>query len=178
MTGAQASGKSTVADLLARSFPRGVHVRGGQFYRWVVRGWAPFDDPDPAAARRDLDLRYRLSRQAADTYAAAGFTCVVQDNVYGADVADWLAALAAPAHLVVLRPAVAVLEARDAARRAATGKVAYTPAFTPAENDRHLAGTDPRLGLWLDTGDQTPEQTVATVLARAEEARVPGLRRG
>jgi hypothetical protein len=35
----QAAGKSTVADLLARQFDRGVHVRGGQFYRWAVRGW-------------------------------------------------------------------------------------------------------------------------------------------
>ena len=172
MTGAQASGKSTVADLLARSFPRGVHVRGGQFSRWVVRGWAPFDDPDPAAARRDLDLRYRLSRQAADTYAAAGFACVVQDNVYGADVSAWLAALSAPGHLVVLRPSVDALVRRDAERRARTGKVAYTETFTPTDNDAHLAGTDPRTGLWLDTSDQTPQETVREILARAAESRV------
>jgi hypothetical protein len=172
VTGAQASGKSTVADLLARSFERGVHVRGGQFYRWVVRGWVPFDAPDTAAARSALDLRYRLSREVADTYAAAGFTCVVQDNIYGADVAAWLDALQAPAHLVVLRPSVATLERRDAARRAASGKVAYTASFTPADNDAHLAGTDHGLGLWLDTSDQTPEQTVREILARADTARV------
>ena len=153
-------------------------MRGGQFYRWVVRGWTPFDGPDAAAARRDLELRYRLSRQAADTYAAAGFTCVVQDNIYGADVAAWLGALAAPAHLVVLRPRVDVLVARDAARRAATGKVAYTADFTPAVNDEHLAGTDQRLGLWLDTSDQTPEDTVREVLSRAHVARVGDARPG
>ena len=39
VTGVQAAGKSTVADLMARQFDRGVHVRGGQFYRWAVRGW-------------------------------------------------------------------------------------------------------------------------------------------
>jgi adenylylsulfate kinase-like enzyme len=33
ITGAQASGKSTVADLLSRRFLHGVHVRGGTFYR-------------------------------------------------------------------------------------------------------------------------------------------------
>ncbi len=172
VTGAQASGKSTVADLLARSFPRGVHVRGAQFYRWVVRGWVPFDAPDVAAARRDLELRYRLSRQAADTYAGAGFTCVVQDNIYGADVTAWLDALTAPAHLVVLRPSVPTLVRREAGRRAATGKVAYSDTFTPVDNDAHLAGTDARLGLWLDTSDQTAEQTVAEVLAQAEASRV------
>ena len=149
-----------------------MHVRGGQFYRWVVRGWVPFDDPDPAAARSALDLRYRLSREVADTYAAAGFTCVVQDNIYGADVAAWLDALVAPAHLVVPGPSVSTLERRDAGRRAATGKVAYTTSFTPADNDEHLAATDRGRGLWLDTSNQTPEQTVRNILARASGARI------
>jgi cytidylate kinase len=45
ITGAQASGKSTVADLLANPFDRGVHIRGGQFYRWAVRGWVHAGDP-------------------------------------------------------------------------------------------------------------------------------------
>ena len=59
ITGAQASGKSTVAELLAQKFERGVHVRGGQFYRWAVRGWGHFDDPERAEeARRLLDLRF------------------------------------------------------------------------------------------------------------------------
>jgi len=40
VTGIQAAGKSTVAELLARGFERGIHVRGGQFYRWAVRGWS------------------------------------------------------------------------------------------------------------------------------------------
>src|SRR6516162_334341 len=46
--GVQAAGKSTVADLLARQFEHGVHVRGGQFYRWAVRGWVHAGD-EPAA---------------------------------------------------------------------------------------------------------------------------------
>lgn len=59
VTGAQGSGKSTVADLPARQFERGVHVRGGQFYRWVVKGWVGFDDrQQPTEARRLLELRY------------------------------------------------------------------------------------------------------------------------
>ena len=60
ITGAQASGKSTVADLLAQGFERGAHVRGGQFDRWAVRGWVPFDDVDRTdEARYLLDLRQR-----------------------------------------------------------------------------------------------------------------------
>jgi cytidylate kinase len=174
ITGAQASGKSTVAELLAATFERGAHVRGGQFYRFVLRGWVPFDDVGhPEEARRCLDLRYRLSAQTAATYADAGFTCVMQDNIYGGDVSTWIEAVhPRPVRLVVLRPSIGVLEARDAERRRATEKIAYRGSFTPAVNDAHLAAT-PRLGLWLDTSAQTPEETVAEIRQREAEAIVP-----
>ncbi|MGH8981936.1 MAG: AAA family ATPase [Acidimicrobiales bacterium] len=172
VTGVQASGKSTVADLLARRFDRGVHVRGGQFYRWAVSGWVHFDDPDRSEARRHLDLRYRLSATVADEYAAAGFGVVVQDNIYGGDVVRWLEHIRArPYHLVVLRPSIETVVARDATRRRLTAKVAYRGGFTVGENDAALAAT-PRLGLWLDTSRQTPEETVDEVLARRDVARV------
>jgi adenylylsulfate kinase-like enzyme len=174
VTGAQGAGKSTVADLLARQFEAGVHVRGGQFYRWAVRGWVHFDDAERAQeARRLLDLRYRLAAVVADEYAAAGFTCVVQDNIYGADVTSWLARVRArPLHLIVLRPSVEVVAARDDARRLATGKVAYSRGYTPAQNDADLATTPQDLGLWLDTSEQTAAATVAEVLQRQAEARI------
>ncbi len=175
VTGAQASGKSTVADLLARRFERGVHVRGGQFYRWAVSGWVHFDDADqPAEARRLLDLRYRLSATVADEYASEGFGVVVQDNIYGPDVVRWLESVTArPRHLVVLRPSVAVIAARDGERRRRTGKVAYRGGFTVEENVAALESTPSGLGLWIDTSAQTPEETVAEVLRRRDEARVP-----
>lgn len=172
ITGAQASGKSTVADLLARQFERGVHVRGGQFYRWAIRGWVEFDDPgQQQEARRLLDLRYRLSARVAVEYASAGFTCVVQDNIYGGDVATWLEMVQPlTAHLVVLRPEVSTVARRDEARNLASGKVAYRGDFTPEVNDAHLATTPRHLGgLWLDSSEQTPTETVSEILARAEE---------
>ncbi len=175
ITGAQASGKSTVADLLARRFERGVHVRGGQFYRWAVSGWVHFDDRErQAEARRLLSLRYRLSAMVADEYASAGFAAVVQDNIYGNDVMRWLERVTAkPRHLVVLRPSPDVLAARDEQRRRTTGKVAYRGGFTVTKNDADLATTPRQLGLWLDTSDQTAEQTVMEVLTRRREAQVP-----
>ena len=173
VTGAQASGKSTVAELLAGRFERSVHVRGGQFYRWAVTGWVHFGAADQDEARRLLDLRYRLSAMAASEYAAAGFTTVVQDNIYGPDVEQWLDRVSArPKHLVVLRPRVDVVETRDRERRGTTGKVAYTADFTPEINEVHVASTRRDLGLWLDTSEQSPEQTVDEILTRAGEARV------
>ena len=172
ITGAQASGKSTVAERLAQRFDRGVHVRGGQFYRWAVRGWVHFDGTDQGEARRLLDLRYRLSAAVADEYAAAGFTTVVQDNIYGADVTRWLDSIQArPRHLVVLRPRVTVLDARHDERRRQTGKVAYRGGYTADQNDAHVAAT-PRIGLWLDTSEQTPDETVDEIVARTAEAHI------
>src|SRR5579863_4489493 len=124
VTGVQAAGKSTVADLLAAQFERGVHIRGGQFYRWVVSGWVHVDGEPASEARRLLDLRYRLSARVADEYSAEGFAVVVQDNIFGADVVRWLSSIAArPRHLVVLRPSAAAVAAREEARRRRTGKI-------------------------------------------------------
>lgn len=173
VVGVQASGKSTVADLLAHHFERGVHIRGGQFYRWAVNGWVHPWSEDSEEARRLLDLRYRLSALAANEYCDAGFTTVVQDNLYGEDVGAWLRLVTArPRHLVVLRPTVAVAYERDKARRATIGKVAYRQGEVSIQELDELLGGTPKIGLWLDTSAQTPSETVQEILERRLEAIV------
>jgi hypothetical protein len=171
--GVQAAGKSTIADLLARRFDRGVHLRGAQFYRWAVRGWVHTGPANQSGARADLELRYRLAGLVADQYAAAGSTTVVQDNIFGADVVAWLRELASrPRHLVVLRPSADVVRQRDDARRRETGKVAYRPdGHTVEELDGFLAQTPP-VGLWLDTSSMTAAATVDEIVRRQPEAVV------
>jgi len=176
VVGVQAAGKSTVADLLARQFDRGVHVRGGEFYRWAVRGWVHHDQEPPREARRHLDLRYRLSVQVADEYCAEGFTTVVQDNLYGEDVVTWLRSVnARPRHLVVLRPTGEVVREREASRKLTTGKVAYREGGVSIEQLDQYLGAIPKLGLWLDTSTQSPQETIAEILRRRSEASVEGL---
>jgi hypothetical protein len=132
-----------------------------------------FDDADHAEARRLLDLRYRLSALVADEYAAAGFTTVVQDNIYGDDVVRWLGSVRArPLRLVVLRPSVTVIAERHEERRRTTSKVAYRGTYSATENDAHVATTPADLGLWLDTSEHTPAETVREILARASDASV------
>lgn len=52
-----------------------------------------------------------------------------------------------------------------ATREAGRGKVSYD-SWSVAQLDRLLREQTPRLGLWLDTTEQTPGQTVDEILAR------------
>jgi predicted kinase len=169
ITGIQAAGKSSVAQAVAERLDRSVHLRGDVFRRMIVNGRArmgPADPPDEAV--RQLRLRYRLAAQAADGYAEAGFTVVLQDIVLGGYLAEMVAAIRSrPLHVVVLAPRPAVVGEREAARRLARSKTAYKPGDEgPVELDAHLRRETPRIGLWLDTSEQTLEQTTDELLAR------------
>ncbi|GGZ51946.1 hypothetical protein GCM10010387_52750 [Streptomyces inusitatus] len=169
ITGIMASGKSTVAQALAERLPRAAHIRGDAFRRMTVSGRVEMGSPDEREALAQLRLRHRLAAGAADTYAEAGFTAVVQDIVIGDDLAAYPALVRTrPLHLVVLAPTPAAVAAREAARP----KTGYGPDWTVTALDTLLREHTPRLGLWLDTSDQTPEETVDTLLARLPEARV------
>ncbi|MWK36018.1 phosphotransferase [Actinomadura sp. J1-007] len=165
ITGVQAAGKSTVAQALAERFPKSAHVRGDAFRRFVVSGREEMDAEPSAEALGQLRLRHRLAADAADTYAEAGFTAVLQDVILG-DLLTWTAARVRtrPLYVVVLAPRPDAVAAREASR----AKSAYGT-FSVADLDGVLRATTPRIGLWLDTSEQTVEETVDEILAR----RVP-----
>lgn len=169
ITGIQAAGKSTVAQALAERLERSVHVRGDLFRRMVVNGRVEMGPANPPAeAVRQLRLRYSLAARVADGYAGAGFTVVLQDIVLGPDLAAMTDMIRfRPLHVVVLAPRAEVVRAREDARRAERGKVAYKPGDeSVADLDAYLRRETPRIGLWLDTSEQTVDQTVAEILAR------------
>ena len=155
LTGPSAAGKTTVARLLAERFERGVHLEGDLFRRAIVRGrveMTPGAEDDQLA---QLELRYRIAAAAADAYAAAGFTVVHEDVVAGP-----LLARHARETTIVLLPSLETLERRAAARAQAYG------AFTPAELHRLFSEQTPRVGTWIDTTAQAPEETVDAILAQ------------
>ena len=49
-----------------------------------------------------------------------------------------------------------------------SGRVDYEPDAAPAATEQHTK----RVGLWLDTTEQTVDQTVDTILSRLDEARL------
>jgi cytidylate kinase len=163
ISGVMAAGKSTVADLLAQRFGRGVHVRGDDFRRMIVAGQVQMVPGAPPEAEAQLRLRYELAAAAADRYFGSGFSVVVQDVVLG----EHLALLpelvrGRPLYVVVLAPRLEVIESRETGRP----KDGYG-SWTADELDALLRRETPRLGLWIDSSDQTADETVDEIVRRA-----------
>ena len=169
VTGVMAAGKSTVSQLLAERFTRAVHLRGDEFRRVVVRGrvdMSPHGDPE---AERQLALRHRITARTADVYAEAGFTVVVQDLFVGASLMPFLEQVSArPLSLVMLAPDVGTVMRRESER----SKVGYGDLWSIRDFDLKVRAETPHIGLWLDSSQQTPDETVDEIIRRLPEAGI------
>lgn len=169
VTGIQAAGKTTVAALLARRFQRGVHINGDALMNMVVTSRP--EPGRPGEGERQLRLRHRQGAWLADSFFEAGFGVVVDDNAYGGSyLDDYVAAVTSrPVLVVVLIPEPEVALRRDAER----GYSAYQPGRWGAEElDLAVRHETQRIGLWIDNGEQSADQTVTEILRRWEEAVV------
>ena len=170
ITGPSASGKTTVAGVLAKRFPRGVQLEGDFFRRSIVSGRREMTPDASPGAIDQLRLRYRLGAVAADAYCDQGFTVVLEDVVAGAFLPECAALVRnRPLYVVVLVPSIAALAARDQSR-----EVTGYGRWSIEELSAAFVDETPRIGAWLDSSDQTPEETVEEILARREEAAFAG----
>jgi GrpB-like predicted nucleotidyltransferase (UPF0157 family) len=168
ITGPMAAGKSTVARLLASRFERGVYLEGDFFRRSIVSGREEMTPAAPPTAVEQLRLRYRLAASAADAYFGAGFSVVLEDVAAGPLLGEYRTMIRSrPCHVVVLLPSLAAVAAREAAR-ADKGYARWTV----EELYEGFVDTTPRVGIWLDTSELTPEETADTILARTSSKHV------
>lgn len=155
-----ASGKSTIAQLLAERFDKSVHLRGDIFRKMIV---SHREEMEPEVSEEQMDqlrLRYRLTAQAANTYSEAGFTVIVQDVIIGPLLNEFIADIKSrPLYVVVLCPNVAAVGKRENNRT----KKAYDSWTVEMMNDILLHNT-PRVGYWIDSSELTSEQTVEEIL--------------
>lgn len=169
ITGPMAAGKSTVARLLASRFERGVYLEGDVFRRSIVSGRVEVTpDPSPEAVEQ-LRLRYRLAAAAAAGYFEAGFSVVLEDVVAGPILGDWRMMLRSrPCHVIVLLPSAEAVALREADRT----EKGYG-AWTVEQLYEGFVSKTPRVGIWLDTTNLTPEETVEEILAQTSSTRAP-----
>jgi chloramphenicol 3-O-phosphotransferase len=166
LTGPPAAGKTTVGKLLAERFPRGVHIEGDFYRRCVVAGRAEITPELCPEALTQLRLRYRLGAMAADAYFSEGFTVVLEDVIAGPLLSECAALIKSrPLHVIVLLPSADIVRARDDGR-------SDTGYSTWSIHELHDAFTNdtPRLGMWLDSSGQSPNETVERILAFAKRA--------
>ena len=166
LTGAQASGKTTVGRALATSAARGVFLDGDVFWQAVVSGRADMDAQPTAEAQLQLQLRYRALAAAGRLYAEAGFFTVLCDNAYG-DAVRFFAEAIAPVRLltVALVPSPEALAARERLR----GSAAYDGWLASGDELLDTLRTfdswvrDTPADLHHDSTGETPEQTATAI---------------
>lgn len=114
ITGIMASGKTTIAQLLAEQFDKSVHVHGDVFRKMIVKGRLEMTPDYSEHALEQLKLRYRLTAQTAEMYYKTGFTVVVQDNYLG-DMVHWFLDQfeSEPIYYITLNPSVEAVKARE-----------------------------------------------------------------
>jgi hypothetical protein len=168
ITGVMAAGKSTVAELLAQQFERGVHLRGDVYRKMIVTGRDPIAPTLGDEAMRQLDLRQRLAASAANDYWRDDFTVVLQDIYAGPALSNVIGRLEiTPLYVIVLSPRPDVVAARETQR----DKSGYGE-WNVEQFCVDFANETPHVGLWIDTSNQTPEQSVEEILQRRSDARV------
>lgn len=170
VTGLQAAGKTTVGRLLAeRLRAPAACFDGDVLYRMVAAGKAEMTPAPTAEALRQLRMRYEAAAMLARHYTGGGFDLVYSDIILGRDVTEWMEAVnGAERHLVVLAPSVRAIVARERER----GENSYRDWTPPGGSLDDAVGAmstlldeTPRRGLWLDTSEDTPAETVRRILA-------------
>ena len=165
ITGIQGAGKSTVGRLLAARFVLGAFVEADALQRMIVSGgqWVT-ESGGPRAmtaeAANQLLLRLRNSCLVARSFFEAGFTVVLDDIIIGERWDHLREDLRGqPFYFVVLAPNVETVIARDAARQKTVGA---EWAFLDGDLRKTIAG----IGLWVDSTEQSPEETVEEIMQR------------
>jgi len=161
ISGIPGAGKSTIAAIVARRLARSAHIEAEVLQRFVVGGCVWPDGEPQEEAMGQLRLRGRNVALLADSFFAAGFTPVIDDVVIGSRLRDLQADLRSrPLLFALLTPRLDMVRARNRQRPNKDVFAAWQ------HLDAVARAETPPVGLWLDTSDQTAEESAEELLRR------------
>jgi chloramphenicol 3-O-phosphotransferase len=159
ISGNQDAGKTTTSQALARRLARCALVAGDEMQGLIVSGgvW-PEGQEMSAEARLQLDLRLSNACRLALAFLDAGFTVVLEDSIHGLRLSQLLQLLSGRRfYFVMLNPSPAAIRRRE------KGRGTFDDCIWLHEE---IQTKTPRIGLWIDNSDLTPDETVQEILAR------------
>jgi hypothetical protein len=169
VTGPPASGKTTLARMLAERRDRSVHLHADDFWHFVVGGYV---DPWLSEAQEQNGTVMRAVCGAASDFASGGYA-VVLDGVLGPWLLSTLKHRCPPTtftvdYLILLPPLQDVLQKLKG--RVGDGFTSETAAAKMyREFERSLAGFERHV---MNTAGMTPKETVSATEAAAAEGRL------
>lgn len=177
VTGVPGSGKTTVARELAARFERGAHIPTDVLGAMILAGRVPPLPPseeveegteEGGEADRQLLLRARNASLLCDSFFDAGFTPVIDDVVVHRIQLDYYQThvRARPLFIAVLAPRPEIVLARDSSREQHKRGLAEEWWFL----EQTLRTELPDAGIWVDSSDLSPAETVDAILAAANGA--------
>lgn len=160
VTGPPGAGKSTTARALAATYPRSVHLHTDDFWHCIVSGAIPPHLPESNDQNQTV---MNVIRQAAFTYAAGGFTTIV-DGIIGPWMLDRFRGSGRSdvprRHYIVLRLARDEILRRAQERTTPDALVDEGPVGSLWDQFADLGLLEPHA---IDTTDQEPAETLIAV---------------